>query len=113
MSDCKEGVNKSNPNPIIISHAAINTLNYLQCFRIKSQDRWQGFKFQQVQDFSLLHNIHSSSGAHPASYAMGARSDFPQSKTVGHEADHSPHLVQRSRMVELYLQSFMFSWHGA
>jgi hypothetical protein len=38
-----------------------------------------------VQDFSLLHVVQTDSGAHPASYPMGAAGSFP-----GGKADHSP-----------------------
>jgi hypothetical protein len=30
-----------------------------------------GFDSRQGQDFSLLHNVQTGSGAHPASYPMG------------------------------------------
>jgi hypothetical protein len=36
-------------------------------------------------NFSLHHRVQNGSGAHPASYPMGARGSFP-----GGEADHSP-----------------------
>jgi hypothetical protein len=42
---------------------------------------------------------------YPASYTMGARSEFPGGKRPRREAEHSPPLVLRSRMVELYLHS--------
>jgi hypothetical protein len=32
-----------------------------------------GFNFRGIRDFSLLHNIRTGSGAHPASYPMGMR----------------------------------------
>jgi preprotein translocase subunit SecG len=41
--------------------------------------------------------IQTGSGAHPASYPMGTRGSFPEVKRPGREADHSPHLVPRSK----------------
>jgi hypothetical protein len=35
-----------------------------------------------------LHCIQNGSGAHPASYPMGARDSFPGGKAAGREADH-------------------------
>jgi hypothetical protein len=55
--------------------------------------------------FSLLHRALTGSEAHPASYPMGTGGLSPGVKWQGREADHSPHLVPRSRMVELYLHS--------
>jgi hypothetical protein len=41
----------------------------------------------------------TSSEAHPASYAMGTGGPFPGVKTrPGRDADHSPHLVLRSKL---------------
>jgi hypothetical protein len=42
--------------------------------------------------FSLLHNVQTDSGAHPASYPMGIGGSFPGGgvKQQGREADHSP-----------------------
>jgi hypothetical protein len=34
-------------------------------------------------DFSLLNSVHTGSGTHPASYAMGIGSSFLQGKTTG------------------------------
>jgi hypothetical protein len=41
------------------------------------------FKSQYCQEFSLLHIIQTSSGAHPVSYPMSARGSFPRGETVG------------------------------
>jgi hypothetical protein len=49
-----------------------------------------GFRFPLgTRDFSLLHGVHTSSGAHPASYTMGIGSSFSGVKPHGREADHS------------------------
>jgi hypothetical protein len=40
--------------------------------------------------FSLLHNIETSSGAHPATYPMVSGVLTSGVKQPGHEADHSP-----------------------
>jgi hypothetical protein len=41
------------------------------------------------RDFSLLNNIKTGSGAHPASYTTGTGDFFPRVKRQGREADHS------------------------
>jgi hypothetical protein len=43
--------------------------------------------------------------SHPASYPMGTRASFHGVKWPGREADHSVHLVPRSRMMQQYLHS--------
>jgi hypothetical protein len=49
------------------------------------QARQPGFEYWQGQDFSLLLNVQTGSGAHPTTYPMGNRGSFP-----GGKADHSP-----------------------
>jgi hypothetical protein len=49
-----------------------------------------GLDGQQMQDFSLLHNVQTGSGAHPASYPMGTGATSPELKRSGREADHYP-----------------------
>jgi hypothetical protein len=41
------------------------------------------FKSCWGQDFSSLHVIQTSSGAHPTSYKMGTRASFPRDKAAG------------------------------
>jgi hypothetical protein len=54
-----------------------------------------------------------TSEAHPAFYPMGTWGLFPGSKTrPGRDADHSPHLVQRSRMSRMYISSPPWRQHG-
>jgi hypothetical protein len=60
----------------------------------------QGFNSQQRQEFSLLHSVQTTSGAHPASYTISTRVLFAGLKLATHL-----HLVTSSRMVELYLHS--------
>jgi hypothetical protein len=43
-----------------------------------------------AENFSLHHRVQNGSGAHPASYPMGARGSFLGVKQPGREADHSP-----------------------
>jgi hypothetical protein len=51
--------------------------------------------------------------AHPASYPMGTGGPFPGSKArSGRDADHSPHLVPRSRMNRSYKVSSLKRLHG-
>jgi hypothetical protein len=44
-----------------------------------------GFDSQQVQDFSLLHNVQTSSGTYASYNPIGPGVSFPRGK-----ADHSP-----------------------
>jgi hypothetical protein len=44
--------------------------------------RWPGFKSQQGQDLSVLHNVQSGSGAHSASCPVGMRGDFLNGKAA-------------------------------
>jgi hypothetical protein len=45
--------------------------------------RGVGFRVPVGQRFSPLHIVDASSGAHPASYPMGAGGSFPGVKAVG------------------------------
>jgi hypothetical protein len=48
----------------------------------------------EANDFSSSLCVHTGSGAHPASYAMGIGGPFPGGKArPGRDGDHSPHLV--------------------
>jgi hypothetical protein len=52
-----------------------------------------------AKDFSSILCIQTGSEAHPASCTMGTGGSFPGGKArPGRDADHSPHLVPRSRM---------------
>jgi hypothetical protein len=42
------------------------------------------------RDFSLLHSIQTSPGAHPAFYPMGTMDTLPGVKRPGRQAAHSP-----------------------
>jgi hypothetical protein len=58
----------------------------------------------RARDISLLHSVHTSSEAHPASYPVGTGGSFTGVKRPGREADHSPQSsVARSTVLELYL----------
>jgi hypothetical protein len=47
-------------------------------------DRGSGNRFPEgAGNFSLLHRVHTGSGAHSASYAMGTGGSFPGSKAAG------------------------------
>jgi hypothetical protein len=46
-------------------------------------DRGVGVRVLVGSGFSLLHIVQTGSGAHPASYPMGARSYFPGGKAAG------------------------------
>jgi hypothetical protein len=58
---------------------------------------------------SIPRSIQTDSGAHTASYIMGIGGLSTGLKQQGREANHTPHLVSRSRMVELYLHSLHMS----
>jgi len=56
-----------------------------------------------AKDFSCILCVQTGSGAHPASCTMGTGGPFPGGKArPGRDADHSPHLVPRSRMSRSY-----------
>jgi hypothetical protein len=58
---------------------------------------------QRLKDFSSNLCVQTGSGAHPASCTMGTEGSFPGGKErQGRDADHSPHLVPRSRMSRSY-----------
>jgi hypothetical protein len=60
----------------------------------------------QEKDFSSNLCVQTGSGAHPASCTMGTGFPFPGGKArPGCDADHSRHLVQRSRMSRSYTSS--------
>jgi hypothetical protein len=46
-----------------------------------------GFDSRQGLDFSLLHNVQTGSGAHPAFYSAGTGAFSPGIKRSGREAD--------------------------
>jgi hypothetical protein len=59
-----------------------------------------------ANDFSSNLCVQTGSGAHPASCTMGTGGPFPGGKArMGREANHSPHLVPRSRMTRSYTSS--------
>jgi membrane-bound inhibitor of C-type lysozyme len=62
--------------------------------------------YWQEQEISLLHNIPTGSGAHPASHTVGTRGCFPRGKTArGVKLTTHLHIVLRLTMVELCLHS--------
>jgi hypothetical protein len=63
-------------------------------------------------DFSLHHRVQNGSGAHPPSYSMGTRGSFVGVKWPGREADHSPHLVPRSKNAWSYTSTPPIRLHG-
>jgi hypothetical protein len=61
---------------------------------------------QRLKDFSSSLCVQTGSGAHPGSCTMGTGGPFPEAKArQGRDADHSPHLVPRSRMSRSYTSS--------
>jgi hypothetical protein len=58
-----------------------------------------------AKDFSLLHDIWATSGAHPVPYPMGSGGSIQTAKQLGVKLTTNLYLVPKSRMVELYLHS--------
>jgi hypothetical protein len=66
-------------------------------------ERWVR-SLTEAEDFSSNVCVETCSEAHPASYPMGTRAPFPGCKARPvRDADHSPHLVPRSRMSRSYI----------
>jgi hypothetical protein len=66
---------------------------------------------QKRKDFFCSLCVQTGSGAHPASCTMGTGGTFPEVKAwPGRDADHSPHLVPRSRMSRSYTSSLPSSF---
>jgi hypothetical protein len=50
----------------------------------RSRHSWTAWvRFPAVQDFSLLHNVHTDGGTHPASNPTGTGGSFPGDKVAG------------------------------
>jgi hypothetical protein len=65
------------------------------------------------EDFSSSLYVQTGSEAHPASCPMGTGAPFPRGKArPGRDADHSPHLVPRSRMSRSCTSSPPKGLHG-
>jgi hypothetical protein len=61
---------------------------------------------QKAKYFSSSLCVQTGCGAHPASCPMGAGGPFAADKArPGRYADHSPHLVRKSRMSRSYTSS--------
>jgi hypothetical protein len=61
---------------------------------------------QKRKDFSSSLCVQNGSEPHPDSCTMGTGGPFPGAKAwPGRDADHSPHLVPRSRMSRSYTSS--------
>jgi hypothetical protein len=64
--------------------------------------------------FSLLHSVQTSSGAHPASYAMSTVGSLPRVKWEGPEADHTlPSRAEARNGEAIPPLPNMSSWHNA
>jgi hypothetical protein len=61
----------------------------------------------EATDLILLHSVQTGSGAHPASYLTDTGASVPESDR-GEMLTIHLHLVQRLRMMELYLHSPIF-----
>jgi hypothetical protein len=59
---------------------------------------------QQNTNLSFLYIVQTGSGAYPASYILDTEAVSLGIKLLKREADHSPHLASRLKIMELYLQ---------
>jgi hypothetical protein len=60
----------------------------------------------EAKDFSCSFCVQTGSWVHPVSYPMGTRGPFARGKVqLERDADHSPHLLPRSRMSRSYTSS--------
>jgi hypothetical protein len=70
-------------------------------------DRWDSIP-GRGKIFSLLHSIQTDSRTHLASYLMGTEGSFSKGKVArAMKLTVSLHIVPRSKIVELYLHSFI------
>jgi hypothetical protein len=59
-----------------------------------------------ARDFSVLYTVQTSFEAHPDSYTMDKGGSFPEGKAArGLKLTVHFHLMQRSKMMELYVHS--------
>jgi hypothetical protein len=73
----------------------------------------QGSIHNRGKSFSFSLCVQTSSEAHPASYPIGTMGTFPGCKAqLERDADHSPHLVPRSRMSRSYTSYPPCHLHG-
>jgi hypothetical protein len=63
------------------------------------------FVFQWGQEFSLLHIIQTSYGAHPASYPIGTGGSFPRGKSNRVGVSPPPHLRTETDPISETLRS--------
>jgi hypothetical protein len=71
-----------------------------------------GYDPQRRQRIFPLASVQTSTEAHPASCTMCIEASFPGGKArLGRNADHSPHLVPRSRMSRSYISSPLWRLH--
>jgi hypothetical protein len=75
-------------------------------------DREVGFRVPVGSEFSLLHIVHTDSGAHQDSYPMGAGGSFPGVKWQGHEADHSLPASSEVKKMWIYISTPSIGLHG-
>jgi hypothetical protein len=74
--------------------------------RIRLQDGQPGINFGRSKHFALRYSLQIGSGAHRTCYSMDTGGPFPREYNcwVVKLTTHL-HLMQRSRMVELYIHS--------
>jgi hypothetical protein len=120
--------------PAPTSHVLIfyvsNNVGDALCIVIKLLNWWAGvaqsipclttdwstriWSLAEAKDFSSSLCVQTSSEAHPASYPMGTGGSFSESKErPGRDADHSHHLVLRSRMRTNYTSCSPWHLHGS
>jgi hypothetical protein len=66
------------------------------------------FKSWYGQEFSLLHDIQTGSGAHPASYRMRTWAVFPGVTWLGREADDSTNTRVKKMWIYIFIPPYAF-----
>jgi hypothetical protein len=80
---------------------------------VRLQAGWPEFNSCQGQNLSLLHNVQTDSGAHPASYPKDAREISLEAKWPGREANHSPPFnAEVKNGGAITPLPYMSSWHS-
>jgi hypothetical protein len=89
-------------------HVCYNSVPLLSEYRL--DDLATGVRSPaEAMDFSSSLCVQTSSETHPVAYPVGTGDPFPGVQS-GRDADHSPHLVLRSRMSTAYVFSPLSAW---
>jgi hypothetical protein len=102
--ECKRGLSLF-PSATAVSRSRGSSVSIVSDYGL--DDRAIGVRsLTGAKDFSSILCVQAGFGAHPASCTMGTEDPFPGGKAQPERnADHSPHLVPRSRMSSSYISS--------